>query len=124
AGALRFDWTKPVAAAVWRRGDRIWVLFDAPSQIDLAEVRQNGRAAVPAIEQVENARATVLRLETIAGFSPLLSRQGNSWTVELRPQPQRPEASITVTAQPAAQPPRVVFALREPGAAITVPDPE
>ena len=32
---LRFDWANPAGAAVFRRGEAIWVVFDAPATLDV-----------------------------------------------------------------------------------------
>jgi hypothetical protein len=119
---LRFDWAAPTAAAVFRRGADLWVVFDQPMPADLAEVKATGRAAVPAIEQVAHPAATVLRLSTIQGFNPSLARAGNAWLLDLKPQPLAAEAPVAADVQPAAR--RVVFRLAKAGAPVAFADPE
>jgi hypothetical protein len=121
-GRLRFDWATPVAAAVFRRGADLWIVFDAALPADLGEVKANGRAAVSSIEQLPHPTATVLRLATINGFNPSVARAGNGWAIDLRPQSIAAEAPVAGEPQPATG--RVLFRLANPSAPVTVTDPE
>ena len=64
--ALRFDWNAPVGAAVFRRGEAIWIVFDAKARVDTSEVPQR-LAQVQRIEAAPSADATVIRLIAPAG---------------------------------------------------------
>jgi hypothetical protein len=121
---LRFEWSKPVGAAVFRRGAYLWIVFGAPIPVDLADLRAKGQAAVTAVQQVPHATATILRLATLKGFNPSLRRIDNAWIVELTPQILQPGAPAGVSLQPGAQPPRAFFAVRDPGEPIVFRDPE
>jgi hypothetical protein len=121
---LRFEWSKPVGAAVFRRGAYLWIVFGAPIPVDLADLRAKGQAAVTAVQQVPHATATILRLATLKGFNPSLRRVDNAWIVELTPQILQPGAPAGVSLQPGAQPPRAFFAVRDPGEPIVFRDPE
>ena len=52
--ALRFQWDHPVAAAVFRRGETLWCVFDSPSQQDTSALA--GRAGPP-VRRIEQAAA-------------------------------------------------------------------
>lgn len=123
-GSLRFSWPTEVPAAVFRRAGSLWVVFGAPSSADLSEIRLRGKAAVESIEQVPHPLATVIRLVTRRGLEPSLHRVDNEWVVDLKAQELHPDALITVTAQPQAKPPRVIFEMRSAGNAIAITDPE
>jgi tetratricopeptide (TPR) repeat protein len=122
--SLRFDWARPVAAAVFPRGNALWVVFDAVLPVELDELRRKGRAAVPVVEQIPSATATVLRLAVLDGFMPSVRRSENAWIVDLKPEPLRAEQPVAVEALSASQPPRIVFALREGAPVVTIADPE
>jgi hypothetical protein len=125
AGAtLRFEWTKPVDAAIFRRGAYLWIVFSAPIPVDLADLRIKGKIAVTAVQQVPHPTATILRLTTLKGFNPSIRRADTAWVVELTPQILQPGAPIGVNLQPAAAAPRAFFTVREPGAPIVFQDPE
>lgn len=40
---LTFDWANPAGAAVFRRGDAVWVVFDAPATLDVSSAPKNVR---------------------------------------------------------------------------------
>jgi tetratricopeptide (TPR) repeat protein len=125
AGAtLRFEWNKPVDAAIFRRGAYLWIVFSAPIPVDLADLRAKGKVAVTAVQQIPHPTATILRLTTLKGFNPSIRRADTAWIVELTPQILQPGAPIGVSLQPAASPPRAFFTVREPGAPIVFQDPE
>ncbi|HUN46116.1 MAG TPA: hypothetical protein VMU85_06340, partial [Stellaceae bacterium] len=123
-GSVRFPWPSAVPAAVFRRADALWVVFGARANADLSEVQLRGKAAVERIEQVPHPQATVIRLVTRRGLEPSVRRVDNEWVVDLRAQELKPETAITVSPQPQAKPPRVVFEMSAPGEAIAVTDPE
>jgi tetratricopeptide (TPR) repeat protein len=124
SATFRFDWHKPVAMALFRRIDVLWMVFDAPVPINLADLRANGHAAVRAIDQVPHASATILRFDLPAGINPSIRRTDTEWVVELHRQRLQPEAPIKVAIQAVAQPPHVFFAMREPSQPIAFRDPE
>jgi len=39
---LSFDWTAPVGAAVFRRGEAVWIVFDAAARMDLSGAKALG----------------------------------------------------------------------------------
>ena len=121
---LRFEWSKPVGAAIFRRGAYLWIVFSAPIPVDLADLRAKGRIAIVAVQQIPHPTATILRLTTLKGFNPSIRRADTAWIVELTPQILQPGAPIGVSLQPAAQPPRAFFTVREPDAPIVFHDPE
>ncbi|HTZ79134.1 MAG TPA: hypothetical protein VMC10_14555 [Stellaceae bacterium] len=123
-GSLRFPWTSAVPAAVFRRAGSLWVVFGARANADLSEVQLRGKAAVEKIEQVPHPLATVIRVVTRRGLEPSLHRVGDEWVIDLRAQELRPDTAITVSPQPQAKPPRVVFEMSSPGDPIVVTDPE
>ena len=123
SASFRFDWHKPVAVALFRRGDTLWMVFDALVPLNLADLRANGHAAVTAIDQVPHASATILRFDVPAGINPSIRRTDTEWVVELRRQRLQPEAPIKVAIQ-VAQPARVFFAMHEPVQPIAFRDPE
>jgi hypothetical protein len=84
SATLYFDWPKPVALAVFRRGDAVWLVFDAPGKADLKALTrvepQIGKA-----ELVPSTFALALRLTGGAAASPLTAPEGARWKVTLRP---------------------------------------
>src|SRR6185312_5547295 len=122
--SLRFDWQKPVPAAVFRRGEALWIVFAGPRPLDLNELRRATSDVIERADQLPEAKATVLRLVARPGINPSLRRSDNSWIVDLRPQELRAEAPVAVTVRPGAATPDVLFGLSEPSEPLWLHDPE
>jgi tetratricopeptide (TPR) repeat protein len=122
--SLRFDWAKPAAAAVFRRGPALWIVFPGAKLLDLTELRRLGGDLVQRADQLADAKATVLRLVTRPGIGPSLRRTGDGWIVDLKTLEARADTPITLEARPAAEPPEVRFAVREASEPVYLRDPE
>ena len=123
AVTLRFDWSEPVAAAVFRRAGSLWVIFDQDAPVDIASLKAASGNVVRAIEKVPTEQATVLRFDTVAGVNPGLRRDGLSWMLDFRQQPLRPSTPIEAEAQPNSPAgARIFLPAPEPGRAVAVRD--
>ena len=80
--SLRFDWRAPVGAAVFRRGEAIWVVFDAHAKLDLSEA-PGGLPQARRIEPVAGPNVTAFRILAPEGVVASASAQGASWTIAL-----------------------------------------
>ena len=78
---LTFQWAAPVGAAVFRRGEAVWVVFDTAARMDLTGAKALGRA--------RDARwsagpdYTVVRLAAPGDLPVSAHGQGGIWTVTL-----------------------------------------
>jgi len=81
---LRFDWANPAGAAVFRRGEALWIVFDAPATIDVSGapkgVSQFGR-----VQAVKGADYSAVRIVTPRTTMIAAVGEGASWTVTLGP---------------------------------------
>jgi len=79
--SLAFRWDSPVAAAVFRRGEAVWIVFDAAARLDMAGARQLGPAS--------DARWTAgpdhvaLRIAAPEGLAVSAVADGATWTVTI-----------------------------------------
>ena len=123
--SLVFDWSEPVGAAVFRRENFIWVIFDRRQLIDLAPLRAKGRPLIEKIEQLPFAAGTVLRMKTKPGINPKVSQSGFKWKLHFGRWPMEPNLpiSLEITANDAGAP-QLLFANAESFKIINVPDPE
>ena len=80
--ALRFDWRAPVGAAVFRRGEAIWIVFDAAARVDLSEI-PDGLPQASHAEAMPSSDVTAVRIVTPPGVLASAAAQGASWTVTL-----------------------------------------
>jgi len=142
---LRFDWKQPVAAAVFRRINKLWIVFDAKRRVDpdkILGVKPKPNEASPAadattprppdlgklvfsVDQLPATGGTVLRMSTADGVNPTLSRDGLSWILTFRKQPLEPKTPLEVQAEPNSPVgARLMITTPEPGQPIGVTDPD
>ena len=125
AVTLRFDWSEPVGAAIFRRGGTLWIAFDKPTAIDVAQLREAGRNIIKGVEQMGTTQGTVLRLATMEGINPSVRRDGLAWLLDFRKQPLDAKTPLTVHAQPNSPVgARLFVPVPEPGKPIGITDPE
>jgi tetratricopeptide (TPR) repeat protein len=122
--SLRFDWPNPTAAAVFRRGPALWLVFAEPRRLDLGEVRSGAGDVIARADQLPETRATVLRLVARPGLNPSLRRADNAWIVDLKPQDARADAPIPVAVHADAEKPDLHFDLANAGEPLWLVDPE
>jgi len=79
--SLDFKWEQPVGAAVFRRGDAVWVVFDTPARLDMGGAKALGPAtgahwtAGPDHVAVRIAAPRALRVSATSN--------GSTWTVSI-----------------------------------------
>ncbi len=95
--ALRFDWRAPVGAAVFRRGEAVWIVFDAKASLDLSEA-PNGLPQAGRMAAVPTRDATALRIVAPSSVGVTASAQGASWTITLAPGPTAAASPVTLKA--------------------------
>ena len=78
---LTFQWGAPVGAAVFRRGEAVWVVFDTAAKMDLTGAKALG----PAKEARWGAGPdyTAVRIAAPADLSVAAEGQGGTWTVTI-----------------------------------------
>ena len=118
---LGFPWAAPPGAAVFRRGESLWVVFDAKAQLDLAAaphgLLQARRFAVASAQG-----GTALRIFTGPGVLAHAQAQGATWTVTLGPSAASPDA--VAFARAPAGPPALEAALPGARRVVWLADPE
>jgi len=122
---LRFPWTQPVAAAAFRRGDHIWIVFDGQTKLDLQRVLKAPATLYAGAAQLPHEDMTVLRLAAAPSMNPTLAREGNGWLVEIRHQSPQPDAPIVVEPRTGADGKTVLsLAVDKPGRVARLRDPD
>ncbi|HEY1750374.1 MAG TPA: endoglucanase [Caulobacteraceae bacterium] len=83
---LRFDfpWRNPLGAAVFRRGDAIWMVFDAQARIDLSQAPR-GAIQYASIQSFQGQGYTAVRITTRTPIAFSAEAQGSDWAVTLEP---------------------------------------
>lgn len=122
--AFRFDFAEPVAAATFRRGGAVWIVFDKPQTVDTDALKAEAGEAAFEILQLPNPDATVLRIRTSQRYNPAVKRDGLAWVIDLADRELAPQSALKVTAQPTSQVgPRLFISVPEPGRPIPIIDP-
>ncbi|MDF1749205.1 MAG: hypothetical protein P1V34_10070 [Alphaproteobacteria bacterium] len=121
-----FQWSGDVGAAVFRRADNIWVIFDAASPLDLSPLRVEGAPIIERIDQLPIGGASVLRMQVPDhSVNASARREGFNWVVEFRRAPQRPLSQAPIMADVTAEVgPHLNFPTDTPGRSFNVPDPD
>ena len=122
--SLRFEWQQPAAAAVFRRGNAVWIIFDQPQKLDFSDFQAENWPVVTAIAQQPTNTGTVLRLSAWAGFNPVVRRAGNSWIVDIKSQSQRPDAPVTAQLRAEGTNASLIYPVLEPTSPIRMIDPD
>ncbi|WP_326878733.1 hypothetical protein [Aliidongia sp.] len=122
--SLRFEWRQPAAAAIFRRGNAVWIVFDRAQKMDFGDFHAANWPVLTSIAQVPSRSGTVLRLAVWAGFNPSVRRAGTAWIVELRNQPQRADAPVQGQVRSDGPNASMIFPVSEPSGPISVTDPD
>jgi len=83
---LRFDfpWRNPLGAAVFRRGDAIWIVFDAQARIDVSRAPKNV-VQYADIQSFQGPGYSVVRIITRGPIAFAATANGSDWSVTLEP---------------------------------------
>ncbi len=120
--SLRFEWSESVKAAVFKLRTAAWVVFDRPERVSFNPQAASGGEAVPAVIQIDNPSATVLRMPVSDDAQVVVGRAGNVWLVDVRKAgpwektDSRPATRVLTANQDG------LYATRKPGQPVTVVD--
>lgn len=97
-GDLRteFGWTGPVGAAVFRRGEAIWIVFDTLAELDMRELafRQSRHASAHTVYSGEDYVA--VRMVVPSTTQAEVRQDGDEWTVVFSERIDSPPRPINV----------------------------
>jgi tetratricopeptide (TPR) repeat protein len=97
---LSFPWAAPVGAAVFRRGDAVWIVFDAVGRMDLPKGAAMGPAG--AARWAAGPDYTVIRVPAPENLQVSAQGHGGVWTVTIGGTPTAAASAIEVTRDDAA----------------------
>ncbi len=98
AGDLRieFDWAGPLGAAVFRRGEAIWIVFDAAAELNMAELAHRERRHVGRHEVYRGEDYTAARLEVPTTTQAEARLEDGTWTLVLSERIDSPPRPVSV----------------------------
>ncbi|MDR3507866.1 MAG: endoglucanase [Caulobacteraceae bacterium] len=79
---LRFPWKNPLGAAVFRRGEAIWIVFDSPVRLDLSGA-PHGFRQVSSMQAVQGTDYSAVRLTAPPDINAAAVAEGATWTISL-----------------------------------------
>ena len=100
---LTFAFANPAGAAVFRRGDSTWIVFDAPAKLDIGKLPKDS-VSLRGAQVFRGADYAALRLETAADVPLFAGVIGSDWTISIGPGPQPQPAIVRVKRDPAGGP--------------------
>jgi tetratricopeptide (TPR) repeat protein len=97
---LHFPWKAPLGAAVFRRGEAVWVVFDARARLDLGAARTAKQ--ITAAQVLQSADFTAVRITAPPEARVSATGAGAMWTVALGPTIQSPTSPVKITREGAS----------------------
>ncbi len=123
ATRITVSWPGPARAAAFRRGEAIWLLFDATGRVDLAGVARAGRRHRD-IEVVRGEGVVGLRIPAPSDMQVSATASGNDWIFSLGARADAGAAASLVRDLRADGSARLVAQFSRPGAVRWINDPE
>jgi tetratricopeptide (TPR) repeat protein len=112
--ALAFPWANPNGAAVFRRGDAVWMVFDVPATIDVSKAPR-GLTQFTTVQAFRGADYSAVRIAAKRGVPVSVASQGPVWTLLLGAGAQAPTSLVRLRRDEEGGP----AALRAPVAGVT-----
>jgi tetratricopeptide (TPR) repeat protein len=106
---VRFPWRLAPASAIFRRGDAIWVVFDAKARLDLRALQ--GHPEIRSARVVDGDGITAVRLATSDATLFNAFTEGPTWTLALGPGVQPRPRPIEMGRDGDATPPALAAAV-------------
>ncbi|MFV2093314.1 MAG: hypothetical protein ACC634_09545, partial [Hyphomicrobiales bacterium] len=78
---LTFPFKKPVAAAVFQRGNFLWLVFDTSAPIDLSGIKPASKGHIGQYSVVNSDTMQLVRLPLIGRYLSTAAPAGNKWVV-------------------------------------------
>jgi tetratricopeptide (TPR) repeat protein len=107
---LRFPWKAPLGAAIFRRGDALWIVFDGKAQLDLSKVAKS-LPQVRDLRAVQGDNYTALRLIVPQATPVNASAEGPVWAVGIGPSSVAASTLIKVGRDERGVPPSLTAAV-------------
>lgn len=120
--SLKFPWKNPLGAAVFRRGETVWVVFDAKARIDLSAVPKVA-PQLSRIGVVNGPDYTAIRIASPMGVPVFAKGEGALWTVTLGEGADAKPGGVAIGRDRESETPRLSAAVSGASRAIWLTDP-
>nr|MEA2798200.1 hypothetical protein [Phenylobacterium sp.] len=118
-----FAWANPAGAAVFRRGDAVWVVFDAPAVLDVSHAPR-GLVQYSGVQATRGADYSAVRIEAAHGVPVFASAVGPTWTISLGPGDQSPPSVVRMRRDDAEGPATLKAAVAGATKVVQMVDPQ
>lgn len=98
--SLSFPWNQPVNMAVFKRENKLWIVFDHSQTVNLDELRETAKDFATNIFQLPHPSATIIQMTPDKDLSYFIRREGLLWIVDLiRGAKQTPIKEVSIITQ-------------------------
>ena len=126
---VTFSFAAPTPAALFRRADTVWLVFDQTSPVDIEPIRAKGGAVIGDVSRLPLEKGQAIRIRLNRPQIPSLESEGRAngadWTLTFADRGQAPPLPLTVLrniTDPALA--NVTVPLANPGAMHRLVDPD
>jgi tetratricopeptide (TPR) repeat protein len=119
---MTFAWANPAGAAVYRRGDAIWVVFDSPAALDVSKAPR-GLRQFSGVQAFKGADYSAIRIDAAHAIPVFAIAQGPVWTIALGPGDESQPSVVRITRDDAKGPPILKAPVAGATRIVRVPDP-
>jgi tetratricopeptide (TPR) repeat protein len=119
---LNFDFAAPAGAAVFRRGEAIWIVFDASVRLDLSAAPPSTQG-YSKIQTFRGADYSAVRVVAPLQTIPMVQPSGNRWSVTLGPQSEGHADPIKLSRDATATPAALTAVVAGASPALWIDDP-
>jgi len=98
---LSFTWAAPAGAAVFRRGEAVWIVFDTPARIDISKLPAN-TPRYARIQALKGSDYAALRIVAPVGEPYVAVGAGPTWRISFGPGPQQSPDIIQINRDESA----------------------
>lgn len=81
---ISFPWGEHVAMAQFIKDGTGWIVFNKPSQLDVRPLKGTKLAHAKGFEVMPHPGATVIQFQPVGEMTPMVSREGDRWTLTLK----------------------------------------
>jgi len=121
---VEFDWAGPLGAAVFRRGEAVWIVFDAGADLDLRELDTANRRHVRDFQAARGEDWTAARIRVPSTSQAEVRNDGNRWTVVFSERIESPPRPINIRRDARrTRPGRILMDMAEPRSVRWIEDP-
>ncbi len=120
----RFEWPTETGLAALHRGGHIWLGFSDARAIDLSQISQGGHGPLVNIVNEPSTIGTLVRIDIAAGAALDISREGQTWIVDIGGGRGRAEQVVAFETQAESEEgPRIFSSLIAASEPMIVDDP-